>query len=493
MQNKWIAAVLCIGLLLYGGCPALAAAGAGQSEIEIYDRAGLAAMAANPEGSYRLMADIDLQDIPWEPMNFHGTFEGGGHTLYNLVIERPNATPDKTFDGNHKGYSTYFAGLFANAKNAIIRNLNLLNVDIHITTDQNCFAAGIAGYTANTEISGCSVVGRIYLAMTNRMCGIAGIAGYGHGTIFDSSVDVTLTLVDGNEAIKCEEFLGGVLACGYTDIDHCTVLLNGYASVHGYVHNGGLVGMDHIHPKDLNHRGYVKNCSVDATISFFEHSDDRRAYCRPYIGERLNKMAVLSKNTTIHFISNESTIYDRPLLPETCSNPQYDEVVTQPTCTAFGYTTYTCQTCGYAYLDKYTAPAHLAGDWEIVQQATYRVDGYRHRTCQFCGELLEDETLPTLIPVASCTLDPARLQLENKATVQLHSTVLPADAADSSVVWSSSNEQVVTIDADGTVRAVGPGTAVITCASRDGFAAAECSVTVMDSFWQKFLRMLRLA
>ena len=52
------------------------------------------------------------------------------------------------------------------------------------------------------------------------------------------------------------------------------------------------------------------------------------------------------------------------------------------------------------------------------------------------------------------------------------------------VHWSSSDERVASVDTDGTVHAHGPGEAVIRCVSADGFAEAECRVTVKRTLWQ---------
>ena len=55
-------------------------------------------------------------------------------------------------------------------------------------------------------------------------------------------------------------------------------------------------------------------------------------------------------------------------------------------------------------------------------------------------------------------------------------TVLPEDATDNSVTWGSDNEDVATVNADGTVTAVSVGEAAITASC--GEKTAECIVTV---------------
>ena len=66
-------------------------------------------------GSYILMADIDMSRAGadgWKPWNFNGTFDGNGHTLYNMDIHTVTDITAKTYDGNLKEYDTYFVRFF---------------------------------------------------------------------------------------------------------------------------------------------------------------------------------------------------------------------------------------------------------------------------------------------------------------------------------------------------------------------------------------------
>lgn len=62
---------------------------------------------------------------------------------------------------------------------------------------------------------------------------------------------------------------------------------------------------------------------------------------------------------------------------------------------------------------------------------------------------------------------------------KLTATVLPANAYDKSVVWSSSNNKIATVDQTGKVTAVGSGNAVITVKTKVGGVYAQCKVTVL--------------
>jgi hypothetical protein len=361
------------------------------NDIEISAPEELAAISDNPSGHYILTGDIDMSGIEWTPLSFCGVLDGEGHTIYNLNITAPGADSAVTYDGNHKEYETYFAGLFSVVNGAEIRNLNLLNVKVDISTDKNCFAAGLAGFAEDTVISNCSIKSRVRLYQTNTMCGVAGIVGFGHGSINGCTADTELVFIDGDTEIKCEEFLGGILACGYTDIDNSTVTLRGYASVQGYVHNGGITGMYYVYNRAEKARpGYVRGNTVDAEIYFYEDNTDRRAYCDPYVGERLSSYLTVSGNTTINYLNGETFDYGTVLLPDMCGEPEYTAVITPPTCTEYGYTTYTCTDCAYSYTDNYTHPAHTPGEYVTVKEPSYEEPGLKQLCCTVCGELLNE-------------------------------------------------------------------------------------------------------
>ena len=82
----------------------------------------------------------------------------------------------------------------------------------------------------------------------------------------------------------------------------------------------------------------------------------------------------------------------------------------------------------------------------------------------------------------SISLDREELTLENGTSEQLTATVLPMDADDRSVTWASSDNAVVTVDAEGVVTAVSVGTATVTATTNDGTdLTASCAVTVFST------------
>ncbi len=90
-------------------------------------------------------------------------------------------------------------------------------------------------------------------------------------------------------------------------------------------------------------------------------------------------------------------------------------------------------------------------------------------------------TVTVVQDVTGISLNWTSLDLELGATDRLTATVLPENASNKNYVWSTSNEDVVTIDAYGEVKAVRVGTATITAAATDGSGvSATCTVTVME-------------
>ena len=63
--------------------------------------------------------------------------------------------------------------------------------------------------------------------------------------------------------------------------------------------------------------------------------------------------------------------------------------------------------------------------------------------------------------------------------ITLTRTITPANATDQSVIWSSSNTEVATVNSSGRVTGVSAGTATITATTNDGGFTASCSVTVI--------------
>ena len=97
-------------------------------------------------------------------------------------------------------------------------------------------------------------------------------------------------------------------------------------------------------------------------------------------------------------------------------------------------------------------------------------DGNHTATCE----------VTVTVSATGVTLSQTELSLAKGATATLTKTVVPSDATNQKVRWSSNNTSVATVE-NGTVTAVSGGTATITVTTEDGNYTATCEVTVTVS------------
>lgn len=83
------------------------------------------------------------------------------------------------------------------------------------------------------------------------------------------------------------------------------------------------------------------------------------------------------------------------------------------------------------------------------------------------------------IPVTKITLPTTEASMTIGGTMDLNPTIEPADATNTHISWSSSNQGVATVDASGRVTAKGAGTATITGTATSG-AKVTLVITVSD-------------
>lgn len=94
----------------------------------------------NPAGDYKLVADIDLSGIAWEPIpGFSGTLDGQGHIIKNL---------------RYNSESTDKVGLFSYTEGATIQDLGIVGANIV----GNANTAAIAGQAKGGLIQRCFVI-----------------------------------------------------------------------------------------------------------------------------------------------------------------------------------------------------------------------------------------------------------------------------------------------------------------------------------------------
>ena len=195
-----------------------------------------------------LTGDIALTK-EWQPVGwqadgayfFCGSFDGAGHTISGLTM----GTKDAPLADSEKNYMVYY-GLFAGLGDlAVVRNVKLTGVSIHLTSKASLMAGAIAGYSLNAGIDSCSATGSISVKTTNPTedlfnanCFAGGIVGnISDGYLINSWTDMTLHA----EARTANAEAGGIAGLtAYGLIANCYALGDVSGTTDRTVHDGGM-------------------------------------------------------------------------------------------------------------------------------------------------------------------------------------------------------------------------------------------------------------
>lgn len=92
---------------------------------------------------------------------------------------------------------------------------------------------------------------------------------------------------------------------------------------------------------------------------------------------------------------------------------------------------------------------------------------------------------PVVVPVSSVTVNPTHLKLTVGETGTITAEASPINATNKNIIWSSSDDRVVTVDVYGSFTAVGLGQAILTATSvSDPSKKATVPVVVVKAYWQ---------
>ena len=262
--------LLGIVLLANGGC-----GGSGKSESSASPFAGGVGTPEDPyrietagqlakirdyrDKSFILISDIDLSSYGnWDPIGtfnmasddpeksevaksslaFVGRFDGDGHTISNLTVNRPD---------------TFCVGLFGfvmgNAAFPSIRNLTVSNADVKGACMVGSVVGAINGRITDIKLTGVNKVEGY------RIGAVGGMVGMGYGAIENCTANASVTSNG-----KGMQGLG--LICGggkWLTVRACTATGNVTAKGFGAFSVGGLVGC-------IQESPVMENCAVKATI-----------------------------------------------------------------------------------------------------------------------------------------------------------------------------------------------------------------------------------
>lgn len=199
-----------------------------------------------PDAHYVLCNNIDLDNRNWPIVNLNGSFDGGGYTIYNLKITRP--------DGNDN------VGLFAKLEGSI-ENLTINGVDIDAGTNNNVGALiGKGGYGVEL-ISNCHVIFNQGSKITGKDY-IGGLVGYAENSkIIDCNVisNINETVIIGNNKV------GGMVGFLYDALfSNCHI----QANIAGTQGVGGIAGQAYS-IKNSSYKGILSGSSFVGGIAGF--------------------------------------------------------------------------------------------------------------------------------------------------------------------------------------------------------------------------------
>lgn len=102
----------------------------------------------------------------------------------------------------------------------------------------------------------------------------------------------------------------------------------------------------------------------------------------------------------------------------------------------------------------------------------------RNKTGWYMNATWYDSNPGTGVAVSSVSVSPTSASLNVGATQQLTPTILPSNATNKAVSYSSNNTAVATVNSSGLITAVANGNATITVTTVDGSKTSTCAVTV---------------
>lgn len=114
----------------------------------------------------------------------------------------------------------------------------------------------------------------------------------------------------------------------------------------------------------------------------------------------------------------------------------------------------------------------------IVIITTRTEDGNKISECILNVTEQEEIPNPEEINVTDVNLNKNALSLKIGNQEQLEALILPSNATNKNITWSSSNVEVASVDQDGNITALSQGTSIITVFTEDGGFSNTCTVTV---------------
>jgi len=185
-----------------------------------------------------------------------------------------------------------------------------------------------------------------------------------------------------------------------------------------------------------------------ATVTATTENGGFKATCNVTVKQHVT--AVSLDQTSLELYVNETETLTATVLPEDATNKSVTWSTSDQTVATVSNGTITAKKVGTATITVKTA--------DMSKTATCKVTVKAH--------------------VSSVAFNKTTMTLNVGESETLTATVSPSDASDKTLTWTSSDESVAKVDANGKVSALKVGTATIKAVSTDGAKEATCTVTV---------------
>ena len=126
------------------------------------------------------------------------------------------------------------------------------------------------------------------------------------------------------------------------------------------------------------------------------------------------------------------------------------------------------------WIDDAYLPAGIWTNGTIIKTETELYNEYPEHASEWAG------TWTRTIPVSQINIDKTEITMIVGDNEQLNATILPESATNKEILWSSNNEDVVSVNQNGLLTALSAGTATIEAKTIDGTElSAKCTVKVV--------------
>ena len=115
---------------------------------------------------------------------------------------------------------------------------------------------------------------------------------------------------------------------------------------------------------------------------------------------------------------------------------------------------------------------------EVDGVVSYDFDSVPYHNIEFDKLTKSANYRAPIIKVTELKINTSKIELEEGTSFKLNVIVMPNEATNKEVKWTSNNENVATITNEGLVQAIGAGNVTITAQSIDGNKEVSCDVTV---------------